>query len=295
MHMERVLVVGAGFMGAGIAQVCAQKGLEVTLNDVASQALENAMDGMSASVAKLHAKGIISEPPQEVLARVVTSTSLDKAAQADWIIEAAFEELELKLKLFTELGHLAKVDTPLASNTSSIPIGKLAQAAGHPERVLGLHFFGPVPLMGLVEVIKAEQTSEQVFQRGAEFVRFLGKTPVKVGRDIPGFVMNRVFAAAMREATDLVAEGVVAPEDVDIGMKLGYGWNAGPFEIADNAGLDTIARITAFLRSMNEKGLVPRYDLIERMVKEGRLGRKAGKGFYDYDAAGKRLPWSSED
>jgi 3-hydroxybutyryl-CoA dehydrogenase len=286
--MERVLVVGAGFMGAGIAQVCAQKGLEVTLNDVKQEALDKAMEQMAVSLAKLHAKGLVDDPPDKVMGRIKTSTGLDDAAKADWIIEAAFEELALKLELFSELGHLARAETPLASNTSSIPIGQLAQAAGNPERVLGLHFFGPVPLMGLVEVIKAEQTSEEVFERGAEFVRFLGKTPVKVGRDIPGFVMNRVFAAAMREATDLVAEGVVTPEDLDIGMKLGYGWNAGPFEIADNAGLDTIARITAFLRTMNEKGLVPRYDLIERMVQEGRLGRKAGKGFYDYDAGGKR-------
>jgi 3-hydroxybutyryl-CoA dehydrogenase len=293
--MERVLVVGAGFMGAGIAQVCAQKGLAVTLNDVAPQALENALKGMAGSLAKLQAKGVISESPQEVMARVSTSTGLEAAASADWIIEAAYEELELKLQLFAELGRLAKADTPLASNTSSIPIGRLAQAAGHPERVLGLHFFGPVPLMGLVEVVKAPQTSEEVFERGARFVRFLGKTPVKVGRDIPGFVMNRVFAAAMREATDLVADGVVTPEDLDIGMKLGYGWNAGPFEIADNAGLDTFARISVFLRSMGEDKLVPESDLVERMVKEGRLGRKAGKGFYRYDAEGKRHPWDSKD
>lgn len=292
--MERVLVVGAGFMGSGIAQVCAQRGLSVTLNDLKQQALTRVMDGMAASLAKLHAKGLVDDPPDKVMGRIKTSTGLDDAAKAGWIIEAAFEELALKLELFSELGRLARAETPLASNTSSIPIGQLAQAAGNPERVLGLHFFGPVPLMGLVEVIKAEQTSEEVFERGAEFVRFLGKTPVKVGRDIPGFVMNRVFAAAMREASDLVAEGVVTPEDVDIGMKLGYGWTAGPFEIADNAGLDTIARITAFLRSMNEKGLVPRYDLIERMVREGRLGRKVGKGFYDYDAEGKRLPQSKK-
>jgi 3-hydroxybutyryl-CoA dehydrogenase len=293
--MEQVLVVGAGFMGAGIAQVCAQKGLSVILNDVKQDVLDRAMEQMAASVAKLHSKGLVSDSPDQVLARVSTSAGLSAAAQADWIIEAAFEELELKLELFSELGRLARQDTPLASNTSSIPIGRLAEAAGHPERVLGLHFFGPVPLMGLVEVVKAPQTSEEVFERGAEFVRFLGKTPVKVGRDIPGFVMNRVFAAAMREASDLVAEGVVTPEDVDIGMKLGYGWNAGPFEIADNAGLDTFARINVFLRSMNETGLVPSHDLIERMVKEGRLGRKVGKGFYDYDAGGKRHPRSKKN
>jgi 3-hydroxybutyryl-CoA dehydrogenase len=176
----------------------------------------------------------------------------------------------------------------LASNTSSIPISRLAEVTQHPERVLGLHFFGPVPLMGLVEVVKGERTSEDVFERGVDFVRSLGKTPVRVMRDIPCFVMNRIFSAAFREAVDLVAAGVVSPEEVDVGMRLGYGWNAGPFEIADNAGLDTLVLIARSMKALGEETLVPRSDLIERMVKEGRLGRKSGRGFYMYSADGKR-------
>ena len=148
--------------------------------------------------------------------------------------------------------------------------------------------------MGLVEVVRGEKTSVEVFERGVDFVRSLGKTPVRVKRDIPGFVMNRVFSGAFREAVDLVAQGVASPEDVDIGMRLGYGWNASPFEIADNAGLDTFMLIGKFMEEVGEKGLFPRSDLIEQMVEEGRLGRKVGKGFYRYTPEGKRVPWSKE-
>lgn len=293
--MENVLVVGAGFMGAGIAQVCAQAGRRVFLMDTNPAALTKAQAGIAASLAKLAAKGLLADAPETVLGRITIGADLAPAAEADWVIEAAFESLPLKLELFADLDRLAPAATPLASNTSSIPITRLAQATQHPERVLGLHFFGPVPLMGLVEVVKGERTAEDVFQRGAAFIKAIGKTPVMVGRDIPGFVMNRVFAAAMREAVDLVAEGVVSPEDLDAGMRLGYGWAAGPFEIADNAGLDTCVLINRFLTSMGETALVPRHDLMDGMVKAGRVGRKAGKGFYRYDAAGKRHPWRDED
>ncbi|MFZ5586940.1 MAG: 3-hydroxyacyl-CoA dehydrogenase family protein [Thermodesulfobacteriota bacterium] len=291
---EKVLVVGAGFMGAGIAQVCAAAGRRVFLMDNSPAALERAQAGIASSLARLAAKGKLADAAEAVQARISPCADLKPAAEADWVIEAAFESLPLKLDLFAELDRLAPAATPLASNTSSIPISRLAEAARRPERVLGLHFFGPVTLMGLVEVVKGRQTSEAVFERGAAFIQAIGKTPVKVARDIPGFVMNRVFAAAMREAVELVAAGVVSPEDLDVGMRLGYGWSAGPFEIADNAGLDTCVLINRFLKSVGEDGLAPRTDLLERMVQEGRVGRKAGRGFYRYDADGKRRPWGED-
>jgi 3-hydroxybutyryl-CoA dehydrogenase len=288
--MTTVLIVGAGFMGSGIAQVCAQAGYSVHLMDVKPEALEKAIREIHWSLKKLFSKGTILESPETVLERIATEGDLKSAARTDWVIECALEIAELKVDIFRELDRLAPIKTPLATNTSSIPISRIAKVTTNPERVLGLHFFGPVPLMGLVEVVKGEKTSLEVFEQGVDFVRSLGKTPVRVRRDIPGFVMNRIFSAAFREAVDLVAQGVVSVEDVDTGMRLGYGWNVGPFEIADNAGLDTFLLVAEFMKSVDEEHLFPNSELIEEMVKQGRLGRKAGKGFYGYTAEGKRIP-----
>ena len=293
--METVLVVGAGFMGAGIAQVCAQSGRRVLLQDVQPKALETAMAGIRSSLEKLEAKGRLAEPAPAVLERINLERDLSGAAQADWVIEAAVELEPVKLDLFRELDRLARPETPLASNTSSIPISRLARAASRPERVLGLHFFGPVPLMHCVEVVQAADTSPEVFQRGLEFVRSLGKRALGVRRDIPGFVLNRVFAAAMREAMELVAEGVVSPEDLDAGMRLGYGWTAGPFQIADNAGLDTFAHVSRYFATVGEANLAARTDLLERLISDGRLGRKAGRGFYAYPPDGEPVALPLDD
>jgi 3-hydroxybutyryl-CoA dehydrogenase len=289
--MQSVLIVGAGFMGSGIAQVCAQNGYSVHLMDVKPEALEKAKRQIRWSLEKLSAKGTLQESPGTVLERIATEANLTSAAMANWVIECALEIAELKYDVFRELDRLAPIETPLATNTSSIPITRIAKATRNPERVLGIHFFGPVPLMDLVEVVKGEKTSLEVFEQGVDFVRSLGKTPVRVHRDIPGFVMNRVFSAAFREAVDLVDQGVVSVEDVDIGMRLGYGWSSGPFEVADNAGLDTFLLVSQFMKSMDEKHLFSNSKLIEEMVEQGRLGRKAGKGFYGYTAEGKRIPF----
>jgi 3-hydroxybutyryl-CoA dehydrogenase len=291
--MEQVVVVGAGFMGSGIAQVCAQAGYRVHLMDVKREALDKAISEIQWSVEKLSTKGIIKESPQTVLERITTVEDLKSAKDVNWVIEAALEVEDLKHEIFQELDRLAPVETPLATTTSSIPITRIAQATKHPERVLGLHFFGPVPMMDVVEVVKGEKTSLEVFERGVAFVRSMGKTPVRVQRDIPCFVMNRIFSAALKEAVDLVAQGIVSPEDVDVGMRLGYGWNAGPFEIADNAGLDTCILVGRSMKALGEESLVSDSGLIERMVEEGRLGRKVGKGFYQYTPEGKRLPYET--
>ncbi len=293
--MEKVLVIGAGFMGAGIAQVCAQSGCRVFLSDNDSKALDRSMGGIKWSVEKLAGKGLVKESPETVLDRIRPEQGLARAAEAEWVVEAVFEEEDLKKEIFEELDRLAPAETPLASNTSSIPITRLAAATQRPERVLGLHFFGPVPFMALVEVVKGGETSEAVFERGVSFVRSLGKWPLPVRRDIPGFVINRILFAAFRECTELVEEGIASPENVDTGMRLGLGWNIGPFEIADNAGLDTFFRVGRAMKALGEDRLVPSLDLVEGMVNEGRLGRKVAKGFYRYTREGKRLPWDSED
>lgn len=293
--MENVLVVGAGFMGSGIGQVCAQAGYKVHLMDVKAEALDRAMSEIKWSLGKLGSKGLLKDTPAEIIERITPEQDLRSATEASWVIEAALEIEDLKKQLFKELDRLSRPETPLATNTSYIPITRIAKATQHPERVLGLHFFGPVPLMGLVEVIQGEKTSLAISERGIAFVKSLGKTPVRVHKDIPGFVMNRVFSAAFREAVDLVAEGIATPEDIDVGMRLGFGWNAGPFEIADNSGLDTSVLIGQTMKALGEKSLIPRSDLIEQMVKEGRLGRKVGKGFYRYTPDGKRLPWENTE
>ena len=287
--MENVMVVGAGFMGSGIAQVCAQAGYGVYLMDVNQEALNKADAGIKWSLEKFASKGILKESPQKVLERITFTGDLNKAGDAGWVIEAAFEEQALKEQLFEQLDKLVSDDAILATNTSSIPVTQLARLTKRPEKVLGLHFFGPVPFMGLVEVIKGEKTSDKVFNQGLEFVKSLGKTPVKVHKDIPGFVMNRIFGAAFRECVDLVADGIASPEDIDLGMRLGYGWNIGPFEIADNAGLDTFARVGETMLALGEEHLVAKSDLILKMVEEGRLGKKVGEGFYRYTKDGKKI------
>ncbi len=288
MTQQRILVIGAGFMGAGIAQVCAQSGYQVVLNDIHAGALAKAVDNIRWSVEKLSQKGFLTESPETILGRLSYAENLAAAADANWIIEAVIEKEPLKIELFRELDQRARAKTPLATNTSSIPITRIADHLEHPERVLGLHFFGPVPFMGLVEVVKGEQTADRIFEAGIDLVKSLGKTPVRVRRDIPGFVMNRIFSAAFKEAVDLVSEGITSPEDVDAGMRLGYGWNVGPFEVADNAGLDTFALVGASMAKLGATHLVSSSDLIPNMIREGRLGKKVGQGFYRYTKDGKR-------
>jgi 3-hydroxybutyryl-CoA dehydrogenase len=194
--MESVFVVGAGFMGSGIAQVCAQAGYPTHLMDVDAKALERAMSGIQWSLDKLSKKGLLKDSSQSILKRIRFEQGLSSADKVDWVIEAALERADLKQEIFRDLDRLARPGTILATNTSSIPLSLITQGVHHQDRVLGLHFFGPVPLMNLVEVVKGKKTSTEVIERSMTFVRSLGKTPVLVKQDTPGFVMNRIFAAA---------------------------------------------------------------------------------------------------
>jgi 3-hydroxybutyryl-CoA dehydrogenase len=289
--VDNVLVIGAGFMGGGIAQVVAQGGYNVYLQDVNAQALEKTLAQIRWSTEKLAAKGKIKDTAKAVQERIMPVKDLSMAPKCQWVIEVVFEDEKMKKDIFRELDAACPVETVLASNTSSIPITRLASLTKHPERVVGMHFFGPVPMMRLVEVIKGDKTSDAVFKKAIDFIASVGQYPVKVMKDIPGFIMNRVSGAAFKEALDLVEKGIATVEDVDKGMHYGFNWNIGPFEIADNAGIDTYYRVGMAFAALGEGELLSKSDLIEKMVKAGRLGRKVGKGFYDYTPDGKMVPF----
>jgi 3-hydroxyacyl-CoA dehydrogenase len=285
--MQRIMVIGAGVMGSGIAQTCAQAGYQVLMSDPDPAALSRAMGQIGAFLTKLESKGGLDQPADKVLARLSIAGDLAGAAGADLIIESAPEKLELKREIFAELERRAPATSILASNTSSIPISTLAQGLTRPERLVGLHFTPPVPISRLVEVIRHDGTADEVFQAGLDLVRSLGKEPLAVRRDVPAFVINRVFAAALSQALELVEKGVASAAEVDMGMRLGYGWTLGPLETADLVGLDTVLLISHSFARQGEDRLVGGMGLLEEMVRQGRLGRKSGQGFYDYDRAGR--------
>ncbi len=289
--IDNVLVIGAGFMGGGIAQVAAQGGYTVYLQDIDSEALQKTMAQVKWSTEKLASKGKIKDSAKTVQDRIIPVKDLSIASKCQWVIEVVFEDEKMKKDVFKDLDAACPVETILASNTSSIPITRLASLTKHPERVVGLHFFGPVPMMRLVEVIKGNMTSDAVFKKAVDFINSLGQYPVKVMQDIPGFIMNRISGAAFREALDLVEKGIATVEDVDKGMHYGFNWNIGPFEIADNAGLDTYLRVGKAFSDLGAGDLMAKSAILEKMVKAGRLGRKVGKGFYDYTPDGKMTPF----
>ena len=276
MTFERVLVAGAGQMGAGIAQVVAASGREVLLYDSFPGAVERGLETMRRSLTKLHEKG--GAAPDEVLARI---TAVDALAEADLLIEAVVEHAETKKELFRAADEALPADAILASNTSSIPITELAAVTSRPERVIGMHFFNPVPVLALVEVIRAEQTSDETAAAIVALAHDLGKTPAEAN-DFPGFVSNRILMPFVNEAAYALMEGVAEREAIDTVATLGFAHPMGPLALADLIGLDTCV---AIMEVLNEGLGDPKYapcPLLRRYVAAGRLGRKSGRGFYDY-------------
>ena len=273
---ERVIVVGAGQMGAGIAQVVAASGREVLLHDALPGAVERGLETIRRSLTKLHEKG--GPDPGDVLGRIAP---VDGLREADLLLEAIVESIDAKQQLFRAADEALPAHAILASNTSSIPITELAAVTMRPERVIGMHFFNPVPVLALVEVIRAEQTSDETAQAIVALARDLGKTPAEAN-DFPGFVSNRILMPFINEAAYALMEGVAEPEAIDTVAKLGFAHPMGPLALADLIGLDTCVAIMDVLHD----GLGnPKYapcPLLRRYVAAGRLGRKAGRGFYDY-------------
>jgi 3-hydroxybutyryl-CoA dehydrogenase len=288
MAIQKVFIVGAGLMGAGIAQVCAQSGIDVFINDVNQEILDRALKNISWSVGKFVEKGKVKERQEAIMSRIQTGTDFEPAAQADLTIEAVFEKLELKQKIFTKLDGICKAEAILASNTSAIPITEVAAVTKRPERVVGLHFFNPVPMMDVVEVIKGVRTSTEVMEAGVHFVRRLGKEPIRVESDVPGFLLNRINLVSYVEAIRLVEQGIGTVADIDKGVRLAFGRRMGPFETGDLVGLDvSFGGLTAIYEESKDLRYHPP-QLLRRKVKAGELGRKTGRGWYTYNPDGTR-------
>lgn len=288
MGIKKAFIVGSGLMGSGIAQVCAQSGVEVFLYDISPEALNKALKDIEWSVNKFVEKGKLKEDKATILGRITTVSDYSAAATADLIIEAVFEDLDLKNEIFRKLDEVALPEALIASNTSAIPITELAASTKRPGRILGLHFFSPVPMMQAVEVIKGLATAEETGRRGKQFVIQIGKEPIMVKRDVPGFVINRINFPSTIEAMRLVEQGVATVEDIDKGLRLASGRKMGIFETGDMVGLDiTYGALMAIYQETGDPRWFPPM-ILRRKVKTGELGRKTGKGWYEYNEDGSR-------
>jgi 3-hydroxybutyryl-CoA dehydrogenase len=279
----RLAVIGAGLMGSGIAQVAAQAGWDVTMRDVDQPAVQRGLDAIRGSLARFVRKGTLAtEDADAAIARIRPTTDLEDAGDADIVVEAVFERIDVKHEVFRELDRICKTDAVLASNTSAIPITSIASVTERPESVVGTHFFSPVPMMKLCEVVRGLKTSDATLARARGFAEEIGKTVVVVNRDIAGFVTTRLVSAFAMEAIRLVESGVISAEDLDTACRLGFGHPMGPLTTADLTGVDVMLNATRniYADTGDPKFFPP--ELLARMVAAGDLGRKTGRGFYDY-------------
>ncbi len=288
MGIQKIMVVGAGLMGSGIAQVCAQAKRDVLLHDVSQAALKKALVSIEWSVGKLVEKGTLGEDRATILGRIRTVQDISPGKDVDLVIEAVFEDRELKLEIFRRLETSCCAQTLFASNTSAIPITELAAATSRPNQFIGLHFFSPVPMMQAVEVVRGTATDDDTLAAGMAFVRSIGKEPIRVNRDIGGFVINRINFPSAMEAMRLVEAGVATVEDIDKGLRLASGRKMGIFETGDMVGLDvTYAALMSMYQETGDGRWYPPL-LLRRKVKAGHLGRKTGRGWYEYNSDGTR-------
>jgi 3-hydroxybutyryl-CoA dehydrogenase len=280
---QQVAVIGAGLMGAGIAQVAAVSGYDVILRDVTQESLERGLGSIRGSFAKFVEKGRMSEGDADAaLGRITTTTELEAVASADLVVEAVFEKIEVKTEVFRALDTICKDGAVLASNTSAIPITSIAAVTRRPEAVVGTHFFSPVPLMKLCEIVRGYKTSDDAIAVAREFAETVGKTVVVVNRDVAGFVTTRLISALAMEAIRLVESGVASAEDIDIACRLGFGHAMGPLETADMTGVDIMLNATSNIYADTQDETFAAPELLRRMVAAGDLGRKSGRGFYSY-------------
>ena len=280
--MKKIGVLGTGTMGAGIIQVCAQKGYEVVMRARRESSIEKGLATVKKNLDKMVAKGKIEQAEaDEIFGRVHGSTDINIIADADLVIEAATEDMEAKKALFAQLNQICKPDTIIATNTSSLSITEIAVASGRPDKVIGMHFFNPVPAMKLVEIICGLTTSEETKATILELTQILGKTPVEVA-EAPGFVVNRILIPMINEGIGIYADGVASVEGIDTAMKLGANHPMGPLELGDLIGLDVCLAIMDVLYKEFGDPKYRAHTLLRKMVRAGKLGRKSGEGFYNY-------------
>ncbi len=284
--MLNVAVVGSGLMGSGIAQVAATAGHQVVLRDVTEDALERGISGIRTSLDRFAAKGKLSaEDAAAALGRITTTVELAAAADADIVVEAVFEKIDIKHEVFRELDRICRDGAVLATNTSAIPVTQIAAVTQRPESVVGTHFFSPVPMMGLCELVRGYKTSDATLATARGFAEGVGKTCVVVNRDVAGFVTTRLICALAMEAVRLVETGVATAEDIDTACRLGFGHAMGPLATTDLTGVDILrnAALNIYADTQDEKFYPP--ETLSRMVSAGDLGRKTGQGFYAYGAS----------
>lgn len=284
MAIQKVMVIGAGQMGSGIAQVCAQAGYEVILNDMKDEFYERGLNTITKNLARDVEKGRKTEEEKSaVLARITKSLTIEDAKDADIIIEAAVENMDIKQSIFKQLDEIAPKHAILATNTSSLPITEIAAVTKRPEQVIGMHFMNPVPVMKLVEIIRGLATADEVYETVAEMTKQLGKTGVEVN-DFPGFISNRILLPMINEAIYALYEGVASKEAIDDVMKMGMNHPMGPLTLADFIGLDTCLSIMEILHEGLGDSKYRPCPLLRKYVAAGWLGKKSGRGFYIYES-----------
>ncbi len=284
MAVKKILVVGAGNMGAGIAQLCAQQGFDAVLSDISLDFCTKAKERIDKGLQKRVEKGKMEDSERvAILSRIALAGDLTPARECDFVIESVLEQIEIKRKVFTQLDEMAGKDVIFCTNTTSLPISEIAEATRRPEKVVQMHFFNPPTIMKLVEIMPGKKTAPETIKAAEEMAKLLGKDPVVCKNEAPAGIVSRVLGQLLNEATWLAESGVAEPADIDKAMKLGANHPMGPFELLDLIGLDVHrAKMQTLAAALND----PRYKhpkIVDKLIEEGRLGKKVGKGFYDYE------------